>query len=273
MIILEEKNNNVKVDEQKNKKRIESKSNKQKKKRNIIVLMAGIIAIIVAYILFRGSYLETLEIGEIYIDIFWQNIKYTSITLIANFLVIYSMIYFTTNKIKNTLKDFFKAENKQMPKLPNKSIAFILGIIISSITSKVILGKLLLCFNSTLFGIQDPIFGYDIGYFIFQKPFIELVIMYLLIAVVILAVYSAIYYIITFNFCFEGIDRQTLKKSPILKQLIKYIRILAILIAGMVYVKTRGCRCTKILKYKRRFGYIFFVWSRTYRYHNKIMGI
>lgn len=273
MIILEEKNGNVKVDEPKNLKRIENKSNKQKKKRNIIVLIAGIVALIVAYVLFRGTYLETLEIGENYIDIFWQNVKNISITLVVNFLSLYSMIYFTTNKIKNTLKEFFKAENKPMPKLPNKSIAFILGIIISSVTSKFILGKLLLCFNSTLFGIQDPVFGYDIGYFIFQKPFIELVITYLLIAVVAMVVYSAIYYIITFNFCFEGIDRQTLKKSSILKQLIKYIRILAILIAGVVYVKTRRCRCTKILKYKRRYSYIFTIWCRIYRCNNKIMGI
>lgn len=270
---MEEKNNNVKIDEQKSTKKIEKKSNKQKKKRNTIVLIAGSIAIIASYIMFRGSYLETLEIGENYIDIFWQNIKYTSITLVINFLSLYSMIYFTTNKIKNTLKDFFKTENKPMPKLPNKSIAFILGIIISAVTSKFILGKLLLCFNSTLFGIQDPVFGYDIGYFIFQKPFIELVIMYLLIAVVAMAVYSAIYYIITFNFCFEGIDRQTLKKSPILKQLTKYIRILAILIAGLVYVKTRRCRCSKIPKYQRRNSYIFTIWSRLYRCYNKIVGI
>ena len=248
-MILEEKNNNVKVEELKNTKVINKKTNKHKK-RNIIVLIAGIVAIIVAYILFRGSYLETLEIGDKFIDIFWGNIKYTAITFVINFLVIYSMIYFTTNRIKNTLKDFFVTENKQMPRLPNKSIAFILGIIISAITSKFILGKTLLCFNSTLFGIQDPVFGYDIGYFIFQKPFIELVIMYFLIAVIALLVYSAIYYIVTFNFYFEGIDRQTLKKSAILKQLIKYIKILAILVAAMVFVNTQNAGVQKFLNIK-----------------------
>ena len=70
-----------------------------------------------------------------------------------------------------------------------------------------------MCFNATLFGETDPVLGYDIGYFIFQKPFIELVIMYFLVAIVALSIYSAIYYIASFNIYFEGIDRQTLRKK------------------------------------------------------------
>ena len=173
-----------------------------------------------------------------------------SITLIINFFIIYTMIYLTTNKIKTTLKDFFKAENKQVPKLPNKSISFILGILVSAFTSKFILGKILLCFNATLFGETDPVLGYDIGYFIFQKPFIELVIMYFLVAIVALSIYSAIYYIASFNIYFEGIDRQTLRKSAILKQLTKNIKIFAILIAAFVFIKTQDVGLQKFLNIK-----------------------
>ena len=64
-----------------------------------------------------------------------------------------------------------------MVKLPNKSIAFISAIVISGVTSNFILNKAMLFFNSTLFGTNDPILGHDIGYYMFQKPFIELIIL------------------------------------------------------------------------------------------------
>ena len=57
---------------------------------------------------------------------------------------------------------FFDEDKRNMPKLPNKSIAFILSIIVSSISSKVMLQKYLLFMNSTSFGKNDPVFGYDI---------------------------------------------------------------------------------------------------------------
>ena len=151
---------------------------KKSKTRLFIVLIVALISSVIGYILFRGTYLETLEIGEKYITAFWQNVKYMTITLIVNFIIIYSMVYITNVRIKRALKEFFKQENKEMPKLLNKSIAFIVAVLVSAVTSNFIMQKLLLCFNSAQFGIQDPIFGFDIGYFVFQKPFIELTIWY-----------------------------------------------------------------------------------------------
>ena len=55
------------------------------KRRNIIVPIVLVITIIVSYILFRGSYLEYLEIGEKYIDSFWKNTQYVTITFLVNF--------------------------------------------------------------------------------------------------------------------------------------------------------------------------------------------
>ena len=239
-----------KVNNEQNNKEIKTEATKEKKKnnkRNILVALASLIVIAVAYVVYRGTYLEVLEIGDNYTDMFIQNVKYMSITLIVNFLVVFAMVYLTTNKIKDTLKEFFKVENKTMPKLPNKSIAFLIGIIVSSVTSEHILGKLLLCFNNAKFGITDPVFGYDIGYFVFQKPFIELVIVYLLFAICASIVYSAIYYIITFNFCFEGVDRKTLKNSTILKQLTRSIKLLSIILACLMFIKVQDAGVQKFL--------------------------
>ena len=50
------------------------------------------------------------------------------------------------------------------------SVSFIAFFASLLITSSFILKKAMLCINSAQFGVQDPIFGFDIGYFVFQKP-------------------------------------------------------------------------------------------------------
>ncbi len=214
--------------------------NKYKKRLKIVLAFAFVMAI-VAYVLFRGTYLETLEIGEEYISVFWQNVKYMSMTLIINFIVIYIIMYYTNTLIKKGLSEFFKQENKPMPKLLNKSIAFIVAVIISALTSSFIMEKVMLCFNASYFGAgtgTDPIFGIDIGYFMFIEPFVKLVLWYLIIAVIGTTLYTVIYYIITFNMFFDGVDRKTLKNSKLIKQIMSAIMILAILIAGLVILNT-----------------------------------
>ena len=81
---MEEKQEQAKTEE----KQIEKKI----KKRLFIVLAVALIASFIAYIVFRGTYLEIMEIGENYSSVFWQNIAYKSTALIINFIVIYLMI-------------------------------------------------------------------------------------------------------------------------------------------------------------------------------------
>jgi len=220
---------------------------KKGKVRMYIVLAFLILTAVVGYVIFRGNYLETLEIGAKYVGIFWQNVNSMAITFIINFIALFLIIFIVNKKIRKNLKVFFDEDKRNMPKLPNKSIAFILSIIVSSISSKVMLQKYLLFMNSTSFGKNDPVFGYDIGYFMFQKPFIEFMIMYLLFIVIGIAIYSAIYYIATFNIYFEGISRETIKKSKILKQLLNLIMIAAILLAGLVYIHTQNIGFEKFM--------------------------
>ncbi len=228
-------------------KKREEKKVKQSKKRMYIVLAFILLTAIVGYIIFRGEYLETLEIGEKYINIFWQNVNSIAITFGINFIILFFIIYMNNRRIRKNIKVFFDEEKRVMPKLPNKSIAFIVSIIVSSIVSKVMLQTYMLCMNSASFGRVDPVFGYDIGYFMFQKPFIEFMLIYLLLLVVGITIYSAIYYIAAFNIYFEGIGRETIKKSKILKQLLNNIMIAAILLSGLVYIHTQNIGFEKFM--------------------------
>ena len=187
----EEIKNELKAAKIQEKRREEEKA-KKSKNRMYVVLIFLFLSAIIGYIVFRGEYLETLEIGEQYISIFWQNLNYSAITFAINFIVLFFIIYMNNRTIKKRLKVFFDEEKKTMPKLPNKSIALIISIIVSSITSTVILKTYMLCMNSTSFGVTDPIFGYDIGYFMFQKPFIEFMLIYILLMVIGITIYNVI---------------------------------------------------------------------------------
>ena len=217
-------------------------------KRGIIVLIFLLLIIIASVIAYRGEYLEILELGQDYLSIFEQNRKYQYITSISLFLIVFLSIIITNKFIKKGLKDFFKEENKEMPKLPNKSIAFILAILVSLIFSNGLVEKLMLFTNAAWFGTGDPIFNSDIGFFMFQKTFVETIINYFIYLVIGLDIYTSAYYIITFNVCFEAVSRETLKKNTFIKQLIFFVRLIVIGFAALLLVKTQGIGNEEFLK-------------------------
>ena len=78
-----------------------------------IVLLFILLVSIVGYIIYRGEYLEILEIGENYLSIFWQNVNYTAIAFIINFIFLFCVIYINNTRIKNALKPFFDTEKSR----------------------------------------------------------------------------------------------------------------------------------------------------------------
>lgn len=215
----------------------DKKSKKKSAKRRTIVVLFSIVFIIIAYIMYRGNYLEYLEIGKNYIGAFTDQIKYRSITIIVSFIWIFGLMYFTNKRIQKGLKPFFSEENKEMPKLLNKSISFITAAIGSVITSNIFLQKTILFFNSTSFGKTDFIFGHDIGYYLFIKPFLQTVLIYILVTIVLSTLYAAVYYIVSLNTQFvNGVTTESLKNSIIKKQLLNNAKILVIIIAVLTFI-------------------------------------
>ena len=215
----------------------DKKSKKKSAKRRTIVVLFSIVFIIIAYIMYRGNYLEYLEIGKNYIGAFTDQIKYRSITIIVSFIWIFGLMYFTNKRIQKGLKPFFSEENKEMPKLLNKSISFITAAIGSVITSNIFLQKTILFFNSTSFGKTDFIFGHDIGYYLFIKPFLQAILIYILVTIVLSTLYAAVYYIVSLNTQFvNGVTTESLKNSIIKEQLLNNAKILVIIIAVLTFI-------------------------------------
>ena len=239
-------NENTRINEELKQNNEEIQPNKpqqQKQKikfRMIFVLAFLMLFALVTYVVLKGSYLEYKELGEQYINVFWKNLNYKYGLMLVNFILLYLVMYFTNRGIKKGLTVFFEQEKKEMPKLPNKSIAFVVAVIASLAISTIIMPKILMLTSGTSFGITDRIFNLDISYYMFIKPVITFVILYFTILVLALSAYMLLYYVIVFNMYFDGIDRATLKESNMMKKIIRNIKLIAAGVALFIMSGTQN---------------------------------
>ncbi len=146
---------------------------KKIKTRTLLVIIVLAVFIIGSAIINRANYLETLEIGEEYGEVFLQTMKYKRNIAILNFIVVFCTVYITNGLIKKGLRKFFEEEKKEMPHLPNKSLALVFALLTSIIVSNMFLQKTILFVNASQFGISDPIFNMDVGFYMFNMPLIR----------------------------------------------------------------------------------------------------
>lgn len=221
-----------------------------KKMRAIIVIIFIAIYALGTYVSLRGQYLEYVELGEQYVEKFFTDIKYKYSIMGITFVLLSIILYFTNRGIKKGLKPFFEKEKKEIPKLPNKSLALVISALVSFVTSSALMQKIMLISNGTSFGIQDPIFGLDIAYYMFQKPVIETLALYFVILFVGLSIYIALYYVIAFNRYFDGVDGKMLKESLFMKKLTRNALLIIIGIAILTVINTQNTMFGKILTVK-----------------------
>mgnify|MGYP000426094739 FL=1 len=246
-------NDNISIQKEKDtsKKDIQDLNKKKKNRtRMILVLLFLLLFAGISYIELRGSYLEYLELGQNYTNIFYTNLTYRYGIMAVNFVILYFILYFTNRGIKKGLKPFFEKEKKEIPKLPNKSLALVISALVSFVTSSALMQKIMLIANGTSFGIQDPIFGLDIAYYMFQKPVIETLALYFVILFVGLSIYIALYYVIAFNRYFDGVDGKMLKESLFMKKLTRNALLIIIGIAILTVINTQNTMFGKILTVK-----------------------
>ena len=206
--------------------------------KRIIVVVFIILLAVFTFIFTRGSYLEYKELGEKYVSIFKTNLTYRYTIMAINFLVTFSIMFFTNRGIKKGLKVFFDEEKKEMPKLMNKSISLVIAVVSSVIVGIVFTPKVILYASNVSFEKTDLIFNLDISFYMFLEPLIKMGLIYIMIILAFLIVYSMIYYILVFNKYFEGIDKETLKNSFLIKHIIKHTRFLSIIFAIYTLIGT-----------------------------------
>lgn len=218
-----------------------------KKARAVLVIAFIAIYLLVTYISLRGQYLEYLELGEQYVEKFLTDIKYKYSIMGISFVFLSVILYFTNKGIRKGVKPFFEQENKEVPKLPNKSITLIIAAIVSVIISNDLLEKVLLFVSNASFNEADIIFNLDISYYMFIKPLIETLIKYSIMLIIGISLYMALYYIAVFNFFFEAVDRKLLRESKLIKNILRNVIILAVVVGMQTILNTQNIVTGKFL--------------------------
>ncbi len=206
--------------------------------RRLIVIVFLLVFALIFYINFRGSYLEYKELGENYLQTFLTRQKFKYSVMGINFILIYFIMYFSGRKIKKGLKVFFEQEQKEMPRLPNKSISLFVAIIESLFVQAIFTPNIILCASQISFGETDPIFHLDVSFFMFIEPLLKMIATYFMFICIGIIVYSFGYYVIVFNKYFDGIDKETLKQNPIMKTLYRNIRLIAIALGIQILISS-----------------------------------
>ena len=222
---------------------------KNKIKNTIITLIILFIAICVG-IDIRAEFLEIKEIGENYISVFVENLKYQYIMFLTIFVALFVIFSINTKIIKNGLKKFFMEDKVDMPKLPNFSISSIIAILGGLIGQNFLMESYKLCLNNAWFGIEDSVFGKDIGYYVFILPFVKKVIFFTIGIFALMLIYTAIYYVLTLNTYLDGVRLETLKKNTFIKQLIIFAMIIVVLISTLIWIGSKDILTEQMLTIK-----------------------
>jgi len=170
------------------------------KKGKGLGLLISIIAIIAAVGLFAINIIaEVMEIREIGYDVvFFENLKVRTITQLIITAVIFGVLFantFIARKITASRGIEFN-----LSKSTGGMVRFCLAIslIAGIFMGNEIYARYMTYVNSVAFGSVDPIFGRDIGYYIFERPFLSAVCTSVTAVMLVQAIYVAVVYIISY---------------------------------------------------------------------------
>ena len=117
----------------------------------------------------------------------------------------------------------------------------------STLVSNTLMKQFLLCASNVSFGISDPVFGLDIAFYMFQKPFVQTILGYFTEILIGLTIYMAVYYVIVFNRFFDGVDGKMVRESLLVKKILRNVVIVVILIALINALNITNISLSKML--------------------------
>jgi len=139
----------------------------------------AIIAVIIAVLVVLGAvaltiyvnYIQIKEIGEQFTKIFWINLNMGVLAWIISFVFVFAVLLINgfllrTNLNNSNVGHWFRKRWVVV------LVFGIVALLLSGIFGHDFAQKILLFNNSVSFGVGDPIFYKDIGYYVFQRPFL-----------------------------------------------------------------------------------------------------
>lgn len=147
------------------------------KMRKITIIGAIMILLAFVAVFSVNMYVQVTEIrelGEKFLTVFWTNFAVRAIAQAVSFLVSFMLFYISTSVVLHVMQK----TNSPVLSIINRFwgralVCVVLSVIASTFISETVYSRYLMFANSTPFGAVDPIFGHDIGYYIFSRPFLD----------------------------------------------------------------------------------------------------
>lgn len=154
-----------------------------------VLLVAGFVASLFV------EYIQIKEIGEQYLSVFATNIRVRLIAQLVSLLVVF--VLFAANNL--VVRRICRGEHDDLMLIsrimPMLLVTFIISFIASRFISDSVYDEFLTFANSTSFGRTDPVFFNDIGYYLFQRPFLASLVDSVKVILIIQAIYTAVVYV------------------------------------------------------------------------------
>ncbi len=178
-------------------------SNYKKRRRKILVVVSLMViaALFALFIYGYGEYIEIKELGDEYLDVFIKDFTVKAVSGIISFILVFAIFYFTTKTVVKISRGIRGAaisylEKRFVPLVISFAVSFAAVFFISDNIHQ----NFLLFANRVDFGITDPIFGHDIGYYVFTRPFVSALIdsivnVWLIATLYCIVLYVLVYYV------------------------------------------------------------------------------
>lgn len=179
-----------------------------KKKKGRIHYFIALLLLFLGASTITGIYLEYLQFAEIgnFTSVFLTNLKYKVFFSAIILVVIFTCIYFTNLVIKKNYHSYSdNDEDQPVKKFINMPLALLIGLIGSLLTKDFFYDKALMFLNNVNFNKKVPLFGYDIGYFMFTRPFLISIYDFVSSLWFFVIIYTAAYYFVLMAAQFERI--------------------------------------------------------------------
>ncbi len=200
----------------------EKKNSKKKFSIKLISLIVVAVAIVLGLVA-SSIYMEIIQLRELnkaadYSTVFTTNLKYKVIFFAICFVIITAFVYLSNMLIIRNMKKYFVANSIEQRRLLNLPIALGIGFIGAFLTKDFFYNKFLLFMNSIEFGKVDPQFGQDIGYYMFQRPFLMSLFDFLSNLWLFVVIYTVGYYILSLMAALQTtVSWEQLKNKAILR--------------------------------------------------------
>jgi len=178
------------------------------------------VVIIIALIAAAAIYLDIIQLNEIgnsFSSVYMKNLQFQVLFGVISFVVIFLALCITNIFIRKIMNGYFSENNLKNVKLPVFSVAAIIAFAGAFLTRGFFYQKALSFFNSTGFGANDPLFGKDIGYYVFQRPFLMSIYDFMSTLWVFVIVYTLAYYSLVLLAVLKNLTVADLKYKSIIR--------------------------------------------------------